>query len=126
MMSITVDELVALGESGATIINAGKHAGKHEIRGAVRYRQSDLLEAEHLTLPIASDKAVVLYDETGGARDLDTIAEKFRASGFPDVRLLEGGFRAYEDAAMPMQEASLEQVVPPHKPSEVQELDRRV
>ena len=46
-MTITVDELLQL-PSGATVINAGKHAGSREIRGAIRYRPSDLLETPHL------------------------------------------------------------------------------
>lgn len=125
-MSITVDELLALGETGATVINAGKHAGSHEIRGAVRYRPSDLLDASHLTLPIAPEKPVVVYAEHGDTKDLEAIADKLRASGFPDVRVLEGGFKAYHAADAPLQEASVEQGVPPHKPEEVQELDRRL
>jgi 3-mercaptopyruvate sulfurtransferase SseA len=124
-MSITVDELTALGENGATIINAGKSAGSREIRGAIRYRPSDLTTAAHLSLPIAPEKPVVLY----GPDDRDTfeeIAANLRASGYPDVRVLTGGFAAYEAAGLPVQEASLEQVVPPSRPQEVQELDRRL
>jgi len=124
-MNITVDELLQLGENGATIVNAGKHAGRREIRGAIRYEQSDLVEAEKLTLPIATDKPVVVYGESDPDENLEAIAENFRQSGFPDVRLLRGGFRAYEDAGAPVQEASVQQIVPPHKAAEVQEFDKR-
>jgi 3-mercaptopyruvate sulfurtransferase SseA len=125
-MTITVDELLRLGDTGATIVNAGKHAGRREIRGAIRYAQNDLAEAEKLTLPIATDKPVVLYGESDPDEALETVATNFRASGYSDVRLLAGGFKAYEDAGGPVQEASVEQVVPPHRVEEVQALDKRI
>jgi 3-mercaptopyruvate sulfurtransferase SseA len=125
-MSISIDELQALGPNGATIINAGAHAGSKEIRGAVRYRPDDLLTASHLTLPIATDRPIVLYDESGSGKHLDEIAQKLRANGYPDVRILDGGFPAASAAETPTQEASTEQIVPPSKPSEVQALDRRL
>ncbi|MFN2462161.1 MAG: rhodanese-like domain-containing protein [Candidatus Velthaea sp.] len=125
-MSITVDELLSLGQNGATVINAGKHAGSREIRGAVRYRPADLLKADHLALPLAPDKPVVLYGERAESSELDELAGKLRSNGFADVRILTGGFAAYDDAGAPTQEASMEQTVPPTRPSEAQSLDRRV
>lgn len=125
-MTISIDELQALGPNGATIINAGAHRGSKEIRGAIRYRPDDLLTASHLVLPIATDRPVVLYDEHGSDKHLGEIAEKLRATGYADVRILDGGFTAASDAHAPTQEASTEQIVPPSKPSEVQALDRRL
>ena len=125
-MTITVDELLHLGENGATIVNAGKHAGRHEIRGAIRYEQSDLIDAEKLTLPIEAEKPVVVYGERDPDENLEKVAANFRSSGFSDVRLLSGGFKAYEDAGAPLQEASVQQVVPPHNITEVQEFDKRL
>ncbi|MGD0471629.1 MAG: rhodanese-like domain-containing protein [Candidatus Velthaea sp.] len=125
-MNISIEELEALGPNGATIINAGAHSGSQEIRGAIRYRPNDLLTASHLALPIATDRPVVLYDERGSGEQLDEIAEKLRANGYPDVRILDGGFAAADAAHAPTQEASTEQIVPPTKPTEVQALDRRL
>ena len=124
-MAISVEDLLAL-RSGATIINAGSHAGKREIRGAIRYRPSDLLEAEHLALPIARERPVVLYAEGGADTSLERIAQKMRADDFSDVRVFSGTLREYEAAGGDTQEASTEQVVPPQRPSEVQDLDRRL
>jgi rhodanese-related sulfurtransferase len=112
-MSISIDELRTLGTAGATIINAGKHAGSAEIRGAIRYRPEDLLTASHLALPIATDRPVILYDEHGGGKQLEEIAARLRANGYSDVRILAGGFADYASAAAPLQEASTEQIVPP-------------
>jgi rhodanese-related sulfurtransferase len=125
-MTISIDELEALGPNGATIINAGTHAGSKEIRGAIRYRPDDLLTASHLALPIATDRPVVLYDEHGSGKHLDEIADKLRANGYADVRILDGGFAAAKGADSPTQEASTEQIVPPSKPAEVPALDRRL
>jgi rhodanese-related sulfurtransferase len=124
-MDITVEQLLALDDTGATIINVGAHAGAREIRGAVRYRPHDLLTPEHLALPIAADTPVVLYDEHGDGRQTQEIAAKLAAEGF-DVRILAGGFEGWEKAGGPTQEPSLEQIVPPMRSAEVQELDRRL
>ena len=125
-MDISVEELRALGENGATILDVGKHQGRREIRGAIRYRPHDLLTPEHLALPLAPERPVVLYDEKGDGDLTQQIAAKLTASGFPDVRILKGGFAAWEAAGGPTQEATLEQLVPPERPSEVQKLDRRI
>jgi rhodanese-related sulfurtransferase len=125
-MQITVDELRALADSGATIIDLARHQGPREIRGAIRYRPDDLLKPDRLALPIAPDRPVVLYDEHGNDPLTGEIAERLRENGFADVRILQGGMRAWEAAGGPTQEASTEQPVPPTRPSEVQELDRRL
>jgi len=125
-METTVEELRTLTNSGATILDVGKHQGRREIRGAVRYRPHDLLTPEHLAIPIAQDKPVVLYDEKGDGDLTRQIAEKLQHDGFADVRILQGGFAAWEQADGPTQEASLEQGVPPMRASEAQQLDRRV
>ena len=125
-METTVEELRALADTGATILNVGKHGGHREIRGAVRYRPHDLLTPDHLAIPIAADKPVILYDEHGDAGLTKQIAEKLTANGFTDVRTLQGGYAAWEKAEAPTQEASIEQVVPATRPSDAQKLDRRI
>jgi 3-mercaptopyruvate sulfurtransferase SseA len=125
-METTVEELRTLADTGATILNVGKHAGHREIRGAVRYRPDDLLTPDHLAIPIAQDKPVILYDEHGDGKQTQHVAEKLTQNGFKDVRILQGGFAAWEKADAPTQETSIEQVVPPTRASQVQELDRRI
>lgn len=125
-MDITVDELRALQNTSATVLNVGKHGGHREIRGAVRYRPHDLLTPERLAIPIAPDAPVVLYDEKGDGDLTTEIAEKLRANGFADVRRLTGGYAAWEAASGETQEPSIEQVVPPMRASEAQPLDRRI
>jgi len=104
----------------------GKHGGHAEIRGAARYRPHDLLTPDHLAIPVAQDKPVILYDEHGDSDLTNQIAEKLTANGYKDVRTLRGGFSAWQKAGGAMQEPSIEQVVPPTNKSEVQQLDRRI
>lgn len=125
-MDITVEELRALADSGAAILDVGKHQGRSEIRGAVRYRPHDLLTPDHLAIPIAPDKPVVLYDENGNGDLTAQIAVKLAGNGFTDVRILKGGYAAWEQAGGATQEPSMEQIVPPTRGSEAQKLDRRV
>ena len=125
-MNTTASALQALGSNGATIINVGKHQGSQEIRGAIRYRPHDLLTPDVLALPIAPELPVVLYDEDGRGDLTTQIADKMRSDGFTNVGILEGGFKAWKDADGEMQEATVEQIVPPSKQSEVQALDRRI
>ena len=125
MKETTAEELRAMAEGAATILNVGSHAGHREIRGAVRYRPHDLLTPDHLALPIAQDRPVVLYDERGDGERTAQIAERFSAEGY-DARILRGGFDAWERIDGPTQEPTLEQIVPPMRASEVQALDRRI
>jgi rhodanese-related sulfurtransferase len=126
MKTTTVGELRGLGETTATIINVGNHAGSREIRGAIRYRPHDLLVPERLALPLEPEKPIVLYDQYGADEQTVRIAEKLRANGYRDVRTLQGGFAAWKRAGGPTQEPSLEQVVPPVRREQVKELDRRL
>jgi 3-mercaptopyruvate sulfurtransferase SseA len=109
-----------------TIVNVGSHQGADEIRTAIRYRPDDLLTASRLTLPISSDMPVVLYDERGEGKHLDELVDAFARSGWSDVRVLDGGFAAWKDAALPTQDATMEQTVPPTRSGEEKALDRRL
>jgi len=111
-MSITAGEILAH-DPRATIINAGRGAGKREMRGAIRYSPHELLEAEHLVLPIAREDRVILYAEHGHDETLARIAEKLRADGYTDVRVYEGTLAAYEQAGGETQAPSMQQIIPP-------------
>jgi 3-mercaptopyruvate sulfurtransferase SseA len=111
-MSISENELLAH-DPHTTIINAGKSQGRREIRGAIRYSPSELLEAEHLALPIAHEDRIILYAEHGDDDMLERIADRMRADGFQDVRVYEGTLAAYEQAGGETQEPSMQQIIPP-------------
>lgn len=123
---ITVESLRGMAPATVTILDVGQHAGKAEIRGAVRYRPHDLLLPDRLVLPLAPQIPIVLYDQDGGADLTRKVADKLRESGYSNVRILHGGFAAWRDADGETQEPSLEQLVPATEGREAQALDRRV
>ncbi|HTW86081.1 MAG TPA: rhodanese-like domain-containing protein [Candidatus Sulfotelmatobacter sp.] len=123
---ISADALLGMAPADVTILDVGQHAGKAEIRGAVRYRPHDLLRPDHLVLPLAPEKPVVLYDADGRGDLTRKVADRLASSGYGDVRILLNGFAAWTQIDGPTQEASLEQMVPPAEPDEVQALDRRL
>jgi rhodanese-related sulfurtransferase len=114
-MSITASELLTT-TPGATIINAGQQPGHKEILGAIRYNPRELLEADHLALPIAHDQAVILYAAKGATDELSKIAAKMTAEGFTRVRIYDGTLDDYEKAGGVTQEPSFQQVIPPSVP----------
>jgi rhodanese-related sulfurtransferase len=114
-MSISESELLTH-DPRTTIINAGKQPGRREIRGAIRYSPSELLEADHLALPIDHESRVILYAEHGHDDTLAKIADRMRADGFTDVRVYEGTLAAYEEAGGETQEPSMQQIIPPSEP----------
>jgi rhodanese-related sulfurtransferase len=111
-MDTTESDLLA-GDPHTTIINAGKSPGRREIRGAIRYDPKELLEADHLALPIAHEDRVILYAEHGHDDTLQRIADRMRADGFEDVHVYEGTLQAYEQAGGQTQEPSMQQIIPP-------------
>jgi rhodanese-related sulfurtransferase len=111
-MNITASDILRLAP-GTTIINAGKHPGKNEIAGAIRYDPKELLEAEHLALPIAHQSAVVLYAEHGSDDHLRKVADKMRDQGFSNVGIYDGTFADYEKAGGAVQPSSTQQIIPP-------------
>lgn len=115
MTTISVDQLLRP-EPQTTIINAGDHQGSREIRGAVRYNPHDLLDADHLALPIAHDATVILYAEQGPSPKLHEIAEKMLHDGFADVRVADVRLEDYEDLGGATQDPSIAQAVPPMRP----------
>lgn len=111
MATTSLNDLVAANPL-ATIINAGDRQGSREIRGAVRYRPGDLLETQHLALPIAREQPVILYAEHGPTDKLHEIADKLRGDGFADVRVADATLDDYVRSGGETQEPSLEQGVP--------------
>jgi rhodanese-related sulfurtransferase len=92
------------------VIDVRRHAGKEQIRGAVRYDSKALLRVEPLALPFAHDERIVVYgdDENEAAQ----VAARLRQHGFTDVSLLDGGFQAYRAAGLPTEELTQEQPIP--------------
>ena len=83
------------------------------IYGSIRYDPKKLLEAERLVLPLPKGSGiVVLYDEDGTSDLTREVAARLQADGYGELRLLAGGFAAWEAADGKTEDATLEQPIP--------------
>lgn len=92
------------------VLDARRHPGKEQIRGAVRYDERALLTEERLTLPLPHDRPIIVYADSDD--DAQRVAERLREQGFSHAVVLEGGFEAYQKAGLPTEELTQEQPVP--------------
>ena len=97
----------------AFLIDVRRSAHGEQIYGAIRYDPSKLRAAEKLVLPLPkTDGLIVLYDEDGTGNILAELAQKLSNDGYAEIRILEGGFRAWKDAGGKTEERTVEQPVP--------------
>lgn len=92
------------------VLDARRHPGKHQIRGALRYDERALLAEERLALPLPHDRPIVVYADSD--EDALRVAERLREQGFSHAAVLEGGFDAYQQAGLPVEELTQEQPIP--------------
>lgn len=95
------------------ILDARKHPGKEQIRGALRYDERALLTEERLTLPLPHDGRIVVYADS--EEEAERVAGRLREQGYARAAVLEGGFEAYRQAGLPTEEITQEQPVPGHE-----------
>jgi rhodanese-related sulfurtransferase len=95
------------------VLDARRHPGKEQIRGAVRYDERVLLSEERLTLPLPHDGRIVVYADSDD--DAERVAARLREQGYAEAAVLEGGFDAYRQAGLPTEEITQEQPVPGHE-----------
>lgn len=95
------------------ILDARRHPGKEQIRGALRYDERALLTEERLTLPLPHEGRIVVYADSD--EEADRVASRLREQGYEQAAVLEGGFDAYRQAGLPTEEITQEQPVPGHE-----------
>jgi rhodanese-related sulfurtransferase len=95
------------------IVDARRHPGKQQIRGALRYDERALLTEERLTLPLPHEGRIVVYADS--EEDAQRVAERLREQGYEQAAVLEGGFEAYKQAGLPTEEITQEQPIPGHE-----------
>lgn len=92
------------------IVDARRHPGGHQIRGAVQYDPKHLLAADRLTLPLPHDRPVAIYADTDATAG--EIATHLRSNGYAGAAVLDGGFQGWRDAELPIEETTQEQPIP--------------
>lgn len=95
------------------IVDARKHPGKEQIRGALRYDEKALLTEERLTLPLPHEGRIVVYADS--EQDAEDVALRLREQGYTQAAVLDGGFEAYRAAGLPTEQITQEQPVPGHE-----------
>ncbi len=95
------------------IVDARRHPGKEQIRGALRYDEKALLDEERLTLPLPHDGTIVVYADSED--EAQQVAARLREQGYTQAAVLEGGFDSYRQAGLPTEEITQEQPVPGHE-----------
>lgn len=95
------------------ILDARKHPGKEQIRGALRYDERALLSEERLALPLPHEGRIVVYADS--EEDAEKVAARLREQGYEDAAVLEGGFEAYREAGLPTEQITQEQPIPGHE-----------
>ena len=95
------------------ILDARRHPGKEQIRGALRYDERALLSEERLTLPLPHEGRIVVYADSD--EEAERVASRLREQGYEEASVLEGGFDAYRQAGLPTEEITQEQPVPGHE-----------
>lgn len=92
------------------ILDARRHTGKEQIRGALRYDERALLSEERLTLPLPHNGRIVVYADS--EEDAERVAQRLREQGYTQAAVLEGGIDAYRQAGLPTEEITQEQPIP--------------
>ena len=92
------------------VLDARAHPGKEQIRGALRYDPKIVLGAEKLTLPLPHDGRLVVYSDD--EEKAERVAERLREQGYQNASVLEGGFEAYRESGLPVEELTQEQPIP--------------
>jgi rhodanese-related sulfurtransferase len=95
------------------IIDARRHPGKEQVRGALRYDERAMLTEERLTLPLPHDGRIVVYADSDD--EAEQVAARLREQGYAQAAVLEGGFDAYREAGLPTEEITQEQPIPGHE-----------
>jgi rhodanese-related sulfurtransferase len=93
-----------------SVLDVRMRPGTKQIRGALHYEPKLLLQADPLVLPLDKEEPVVVYGDSEPV--VVAVIDKLRRSGYEGAVGLEGGFEAWRDAGLPLEDSSFDQPVP--------------
>ena len=97
--TITVNELKDA-HASHTLIDIRKRPDAHQIPGSLRFDSDQLERASDL--PFEKDEQLVVY--CGSGNSCKRVAQSLRDKGYANARALEGGYKAWRDAELPLEE----------------------
>ncbi|MDQ2866023.1 MAG: rhodanese-like domain-containing protein [Candidatus Eremiobacteraeota bacterium] len=92
------------------VLDIRKHHHGGQIRGALRYDPSKLLQADTLSLPLPKESEIVLCADDEATAE--AVGERLVASGYGESVLLSGGIDEWKKHGLPTENATQEQPVP--------------
>jgi len=107
---LAVDDVKDAAPGSVTFVDVRKKPDRFQIRGSVRYDSQKLLAADKLTLPLPREGRIVVY--CGSGNSSGEVAQRLREQGYHNAAALEGGYEAWKNADLPLEELSQEQPIP--------------
>ncbi len=96
-VSASVAEVAGAKRGDLTIIDIRKNPDDRQIPGSLRCEREQLESAHHL--PFEKGQTVVIY--CGSGNSSSRVAQTLREKGYENVRALEGGYAAWQEASLP-------------------------
>lgn len=96
----TVDDVKRAAKGAAKIIDIRKKPDDMQIPGSLRYSGEELEHAGDL--PFRKDEHIVLY--CGSGNSCSRVAQTLREKGYEKAEALEGGYAAWKDAGLPLEQ----------------------
>lgn len=99
--TVAIDDIKNASDS-RTLIDIRKQPDAKQIPGSVRYNGEQLEHASDL--PFDKDEKLVIY--CGSGNSCQRVAKTLREKGYTNARALEGGYKAWCDAGLPLEDIS--------------------
>lgn len=98
----SVNEVAASQPGDLLLVDIRKKPDEQQIPGSIRYDGEEIERAAEP--PFDRNKQVVLY--CGSGNSCSRIAQTLQERGYTNVRALEGGYAAWQDAGLPTEPIS--------------------
>lgn len=98
--TIAANDLHSASPGSYKLVDIRKEPDAKQIPGSLRYSGEQLERTENL--PFGKDDDVVLY--CGSGNSCSRVAQTLRDKGYAKARALEGGYKSWCDAGLPLED----------------------